>query len=114
MDFAYGLATAFFFVGFLFAAQYGNDMRILENNVAPGHDFLKGAKSDFRFQFAIYRFNASSINPECLTEFGRQYQKKAIRHHRIMTIYAIGGFALVVGVMSYAQGFWSFTGPSPH
>jgi hypothetical protein len=115
MNFAYGLVAVYFFMGFLFAAQYGNDMRILENNISPGHDFWKCANFfDYRFQFAIFRFNASSIDPDCLTEFGREYQKKAVRHHQIMTIYALGGFAVVVAVMSYAQGFWTFAGPSGH
>jgi hypothetical protein len=107
ITFAYGMVVAYFIVCFLFAAQYVNDMRTILNNQAPGHGFWDSTDFfGFRPSLALFRVNAASIDPESLTEFGRHYEKKAIKHHRIMTIWAIGGFIIVAGLLSYAQGRW--------
>jgi hypothetical protein len=107
IDFAYGMVVVYFVVCFLFAAQYVNDMRIVLNNQAPGHGFWGSTKFfSFRPSFALFRVNAASIDPESLTEFGRQYRERAIRHHHIMTIWAVGGFIIVAVLLSYAQGHW--------
>jgi hypothetical protein len=82
-------------------------MRIILNNQAPEHNFWNSTKFfSFRPAFALFRVNAASVNPESLTEFGRRQRERAIRHHRLMTIWAIGGFILVAGLFSYTQGHW--------
>jgi len=79
-----------------FAGQALNDIRVVLNNLAPDarySDFVSGLKIKL----------VSKINPTRLTDLGRQHQRRAIQHERIMFAWAVGGLILLVCFFSYIQ-----------
>jgi hypothetical protein len=91
--------------GLLFlAGRTLNFIRLVYNNLAPGKTWKY--QNLFRYYFLSVRFmaDASALDPEVLTEVGRQYQKRAIRNDRIMLAWALGGFVLLPWASSYLMG----------
>lgn len=91
--------------GFLFLlGQALNFDRLILNNLAPGKNYWESIIY-FRNLFAGFRLSHGiSVDPANLTEIGRQYQKKAIRHQWIIFAWTIGGFILLVCTSSYFKG----------
>ena len=88
--------------GILFLAGRAlNFSRLVYNNFASGKTL--GYPDYFRSNFLSFRFltDANWINPENLTETGKQYRRKAIRNDRIMFAWALGGFVLFPWASSY-------------
>jgi hypothetical protein len=89
--------TVVWLAGLLFlAGQALNDIRVALNNLTPDarySDFVSGVKIKL----------VSKISPARLTDLGRQHQRRAIRHERIMFAWAIGGLILLVCFISYIQ-----------
>jgi hypothetical protein len=72
-----------------------NFIRLIYNNLAPGKDHWKSRYSNRSILLSLrYRTDASAIDPESLTEAGRQYRKGAIRNERIMLAWGICGIML--------------------
>lgn len=88
------------FAGFIFHTLRGFNLgRLALNNLAPGESYRDS--SDCLWRFGTRNLGASA-DPECLTEIGRRYRKRAIQNERIMYCWLLGGFILIACFFSYS------------
>lgn len=91
------VAVVVWLTGLLFlAAQTLNDIRVVLNHLTPAARY-----SDFCSGLRIRLVRR--INPAVLTDVGRQHQRRAIQHERIMFAWTLGGVILLIGFFSYNQ-----------
>ena len=94
---AVALATIWLAGLFVFAGRFLNFTRLLYNNLDPAKDFSKTGIFSSRAFF--YPAGSQSIDPENLTEAGRQYRKDAIRDERLATAWGLGGLVILACVL---------------
>ena len=74
-----------------------NFLRLVFNNLAPGKD--SWTHTNFLHVAILknwFRFDGALVDPESLTELGRQYQRGAIRNGRILLVWTVTGFLLLI------------------
>jgi hypothetical protein len=102
---ATGLIVAWLCIMLFLAGRELNLLRLILNNFAPGKD-LWGSSNPFNPTIIGYRLylDARTIDPESLTELGKQYQRTAIRNERMIVACILAGAILLVWTSSY---FWA-------
>jgi hypothetical protein len=88
--------------GFVFlVARAFNFSRLVLNNLAPGKNYWESAKF-FRFYFWGFRLSlfGLAVEPESLTELGKQYQKRAIRNEWVTFAWGASGMILLAWASS--------------
>jgi hypothetical protein len=98
---AIGLTTVWFIGIAVFAGRFLNFTRLLYNNLDPAKDLSKtGIFSNGVF---VRPPGAQAIDPEDLTESGREYQQQAKRDQRLAMIWGLGGLAILACVLSPSE-----------
>ena len=102
------LATGFVVVwtaGLLFlVGRAFNFSRLALNNIVPGKPYWDHSDYYRHYFSSIFRRRSIiglAVDPESLTEVGRQYQKSAIRNERISLAWMAGGVVPLVWAVSY-------------
>jgi len=92
-----GLIVVWLCGALLLIGRAVNFLRLVFNNLAPKSSSWTYANF---LHVAIlsnwFRFDGALVDPESLTELGRQYQKSAIRNGRILLVWILVGFLLLL------------------
>lgn len=86
----------------VFAGRFMNFIRLIYNNLDPAKD-LSTTRLFRPYSLFLRRTDARAIYPENLTELGRQYQKQAIQNERMAVAWGIGGFLLLIIMLSPSE-----------
>jgi hypothetical protein len=78
-----------------------NLYRLILNNLAPGRTYAEVARVPNLFFNRRFYLSAPEIDPEYLTEFGRQCQRAAVANGLGLAAWALGGVVLIVCYTSY-------------
>ncbi len=92
-----GLVLAWLCGALLLVGRALNFLRLVFNNLAPGK--ISWMYANFLHVAVLnnwFRFDGALVDPESLTELGRQYQKGAIRNGRILLVWALAGLLLLI------------------
>ncbi|WP_210261942.1 hypothetical protein [Bradyrhizobium aeschynomenes] len=91
-----GFALIWMVAGLPLWALLLNDFRIIHNHIAPSASDMRYMKPGYYKTWPFFGFRFSAMDPTKLTEPGRVRLKIAIRRQRIIWVWSVLGFLIVM------------------
>jgi hypothetical protein len=92
---AIGILLVWTIAGLPLWALWLNDLRIIHNHIAPSASDMRYMKPSY-YKMPLSRFRFAAMDPEKLTEPGRDHLKIAIRHERVLWLWLAGGLVIIM------------------